>query len=165
MLKRSDIRRLAMQALYQFDMRGEGDRDAILDSLRNDSDDRESAEQAFQLAEGAWLLRGEADALSTELAPDWPTYRQPPIDRAILRLAFHEIKIGHAPAKVAINEAVDLAKTFCTENSPSFINGVLDKMAKRIKSEPGSETDGPEIAPPRSVAPDAWLADAMKTDD
>ena len=157
-----------MQALYQFDMRGEGDRDAILESLRHDCDDNVSAEQAFQLAEGAWLARAEADALATELAPDWPTYRQPPVDRAILRLAFHEIKIGHAPAKVAINEAVDLAKTFCTEHSPAFINGVLDKMAKRARLEPGdagSEMDGPVSAPPRPQPPDAWLADAMKTQE
>ena len=72
-----------------------------------------------------------------QLAPDWPTHRQPPLDRAILRLAHYEMTSGHAPIKVAINEAVELAKNYCAERSPPFINGVLDKMARCLEGERG----------------------------
>jgi transcription antitermination protein NusB len=71
------------------------------------------------------------------------------VDRNIIRLAIHEITSGQTPPKVAIDEAIELAKTFSTENSPSFVNGVLDAVLKEHetltgKSEapsPKSETD------------------------
>ena len=127
-----------------------------MQALCEDADDFSAGTEAFQLAESAWLMHEQADALATELAPDWPTYRQPPIDRAILRLAYFEITTSRAPVKVAINEAVELAKAFCAEHSPAFINGVLDKMARGDKSEPleGGPGDKP-------MSPEAWLADAM----
>ncbi len=153
--KRSDIRRLAMQALYQIDMRGESDLAAIREVVHEDVNDPGLAEEVFALATGAWKTRREADAKATQLAPDWPTHRQPPVDRAILRLAWFEMSTGHAPIKVAINEAVELAKDFCAENSPSFINGVLDKMAKDVKDVPVVE------APDKPASPKAWLEDAM----
>jgi len=148
-----------MQALYQIDVRGEADREAVRESVRGDTDDRAAADEAYALAEAAWHSRKEADEKATALAPDWPTYRQPPVDRAILRLAWHEMASGRTPVKVAINEAVELAKAFCTEQSPAFINGVLDKMAKDVKpteSQPVFEEEPP------AVSPEAWLADAMK---
>ena len=76
------------------------------------------------------------------------THRQPPVDRAILRLAHHEIVTGIVPAKIAINEAVDLAKTFGAENSPSFVNGVLDKMAKRMISHRSPGTGQQRLGSP-----------------
>ena len=131
MPNREDIRRLAMQVLYQIDLRGQVDRQAIV----ADGPDRQKVcEAAFDLAEGAWANRLEADRAAGQLAPDWPTHRQPPLDRAILRLAHFEMTSGHAPVKVAINEAVNLAKQFCAAESPPFINGVLDKMARGLES-------------------------------
>jgi N utilization substance protein B len=135
MTTRRDIRRLAMQILYQIDLRGEADLPAIVESLEEDDDafdDHETRADAIELAEAAWSNRGEADTQAAELAPDWPTHRQPPIDRAILRLAYHEMKSGRAPVKVAINEAVELAKEYAAQGSPAFINGVLDKIAKQF---------------------------------
>lgn len=134
MSKRREIRRLAMQLLYQIDLRGEEDLDAITESLSESLFSSKVSEPALRLATGAWRQRVKADVIVQVLAPDWPTHRQPPVDRAILRLAHHEIVTGIVPAKIAINEAVDLAKTFGAENSPSFVNGVLDKMAKRMIS-------------------------------
>ncbi len=149
-----------MQALYQIDMRGEGDLASIREAVHEDVSDPGLAEEVFALASAAWGSRQEADAKATALAPDWPTHRQPPVDRAILRLAYHEMISGHAPIKVAINEAVELAKSFCAENSPSFINGVLDKMAREIKPENHDGTTAEnDDAPPMS--PKAWLEDAM----
>ncbi|MEX2216941.1 MAG: transcription antitermination factor NusB [Phycisphaeraceae bacterium] len=158
MSKRTDIRRLAMQALYQLDLRGEQDRDAILDALCEDADDAALGTEAFKLAEAAWQLHDQTDALATQLAPDWPTYRQPPLDRAILRLSYYEITSERAPVKVAINEAVELAKAFCAEHSPAFINGVLDKMARGEKGDAFEEGEAEE----KPLSPEAWLADAVK---
>lgn len=163
MSKQRDIRRLAMQALYQIDVRGEADGEAVRATLREDFKAADSADDAYELAHAAWQTRGEADALATDLAPDWPTHRQPPVDRAILRLAYYEMASGRTPVKVAINEAIELAKQYCAEHSPSFINGVLDKMAKRMKAgEPENRRAGnPESPEALGAADDAWLADAL----
>lgn len=132
MPKSHDIRRLAMQVLYQLDLRGQEDAGAIRQGLEGGPDAAGVCAEAFELAMAAWENRAQADALMEQLAPQWPTHRQPPVDRAILRLAYHEIVTGRAPAKVVINEAVELAKQFSSEQAPAFINGVLDKAARRL---------------------------------
>lgn len=164
---RRDIRRLAMQVLYQFDLRGGGDAQAILEGLNDGPDAEEVRGPAFALASEAWATRLDADRLVRELAPAWPTHRQPPVDKAILRLAHHEMVSGRAPLRVVINEAVELAKTFSGEASPAFVNGVLDKLAKRLAAEgklaPAGEdasADASASAGP-SGAQDAWLDDAL----
>ena len=130
-----------------------------------DFDDPQIHEPAVDLALGAWASRQAADREVSELTPDWPTHRQPPVDRAILRLAHYEISSGHAPAKVAINEAVELAKQYAAENSPAFINGVLDKLAKKrgIAAEPPLPVDEAATKAPKAHR-DAWLADAIDSD-
>lgn len=159
MTKRRDIRRLAMQVLYQIDMSSETDRDAIYASVDDDFDSEAVRQAAVELALQAWGTKADADALVADLAPDWPTHRQPPVDRAILRLSYHEMVTGRTPVKVAINEAVELAKRFGSEDSPAFINGVLDKIAKKLNEE--GKIPDPQTAPP---AEDAWLADAVQSD-
>ncbi|MEM6553600.1 MAG: transcription antitermination factor NusB [Planctomycetota bacterium] len=110
---------------------------------------------AAELALAAWANRDTADAAFTSLAPDWPANRQPPVDRAILRLAHYEITTGRVADNIAINEAIELAKTFADEPSPPFINGLLDKIAKIAKAQPSSTAT--ETAP---ASADAWLHDA-----
>lgn len=121
-----------MQLLYQIDLGGLSDADTLLAGIDPEVGPLELRRQAVDLALAAWTRHHQADGLAVELAPDWPTHRQPPVDRAILRLAYYEMVSGHAPPKVAINEAIELAKVFCAENAPAFLNGVLDKMAKRL---------------------------------
>ena len=135
---RRDIRRLAMQLLYQLDMRGPEDTEAIHEGLEGGCDSPPICEQAFALALTAWAQHSQADAMATQLAPKWPTHRQPPVDRAILRLAYHEMAEARAPVKVVINEAVELAKHYAAEHSPAFINGVLDKVARRMNHNSSS---------------------------
>lgn len=137
-----DIRRLSLQALYQLDARGQHDADSVRAGIVENAGEQTaqalSADQraeAFDLALEAYRRRAEADAMVRDLAPEWPTSRQPAVDRAILRLALHEMASGVTPPKVAINEAVELAKTFSTERSPAFLNGVLDKAYKRLRAE------------------------------
>ncbi len=145
-----------MQLLYQIDVTGELDREIIMESIDAEHDPAADVrEQAADLALHAWVTHGTADEVVGDIAPDWPTHRQPPVDRAILRLAHHEMTSGRCPVKVAINEAVELAKQYCGENSPTFINGVLDKLAKRLNT-----AAQPAPAPP--VSEQAWLDDAVK---
>ncbi len=129
------IRRKALQALYQLDARGEADLETILESLLEEDFERKDANKAMDLALGAWRGRAMADAEVRTLAPEWPAHRQPAIDRAILRLAHFEMVEGRAHPKIAVNEAVRLAKDFSTERSPAFVNGVLDKVLKRVLAE------------------------------
>jgi N utilization substance protein B len=158
---RRDVRRLAMQVLYQMDVTGVRDRDAIIDGLDDDFDNPRVREEGTDLAINAWANHKAADVKIEELAPEWPTHRQPPVDRAILRLAFHEITSGHAPVKVAINEAIELAKNYASEQSPAFVNGVLDKLAKTV--DPGEISGGEAEQTAAEAGPadeKAWLDDA-----
>jgi len=141
---RRDVRRLAMQVLFQIDQRGEADSQQIRQGMAHGPDDQATQCEAFELAQAAWQDRLQADEIVTELAPQWPTHRQPPVDRALLRLAYHEIVAGRTPFKIAINEAVELAKKYGARNSPMFINGVLDKLAKKVIPEERRNPDGLE---------------------
>lgn len=161
MSKRRDTRRLAMQILYQFDVRGEADMDAVRQALDDEFDSLDVRDAAFDLAVKAWSTRQTCDELATELAPDWPTHRQPPVDRSIIRLAYYEIISGHAPLVVAINEAVQLAKDYAAEDAPKFVNAVLDKISKRIESQ--TETEDEKVM--EKPTEEAWLSDAIKKEE
>ena len=144
-----EIRRLAFQILYQLDARGgdtpagdagTAEAQAVLATLTED--DEEAAKftdgdrrKAFVLATEAYADRVAADAFMGEAAPGWPAHRQAAVDRAILRLAHHEIVSGKTPPKIAVNEAIELAKAYSTEKSPAFINGLLDKALKKALGE------------------------------
>lgn len=126
-------------------------------------------EAAATLAIEAWGLRDKADAICAELAPDWPPSRQPAVDRSILRLALYEIASGRTPMKVAINEAVELAKAYAGEESPMFINAVLDKAAARLPAPPAGDADAEPAAAGEAsfseaaaVDPNCWLDDALQ---
>ncbi len=135
MSKARDVRHNALQTLYQFDLGNDDAPEIVRESLEDSAGDDESHKLGFSLAQQAWEVRAAADSAVAELTPDWPTYRQPVIDRNILRLAYYELNHGETPPKVVINEAVELAKEFSTEKSPMFINGVLDKLYKAQRAE------------------------------
>lgn len=130
-----DIRRCAVQALYQFDAGNAESEEIVKSSLSDSPGDQETHTRGFELAKAAWEARLEADAAVAALSPDWPTHRQPVVDRSILRLAHFEMTSGKTPPKVAINEAVELAREFSTEKSPLFINGVLDRIYKSLNRQ------------------------------
>ena len=128
-----DIRRCALQAMYQFD--AGGDEANIRNSLEHSPGDEAAHQSGYDLAVLAWEARSDADATIAAMTPDWPTHRQPLIDRNLLRLAHYEMTRADTPPKVAINEAVELAKEFSTEKSPLFINGVLDRIYKTMQGQ------------------------------
>jgi transcription antitermination protein NusB len=136
-----DIRRCAVQALYQFDAGNADAHEVVRASLDDSPGDEETHDRGFELAMRTWEMKSDADAAVAALSPEWPTHRQPVVDRTILRLAYYEMVSGVTPPKVAINEAVDLAREFSTEKSPMFINGVLDKIYRSMKptAEPGTQ--------------------------
>ncbi len=89
---------------------------------------------ARELVTGVWQHRAELDALIQQHAPEWPVDQMAVVDRNVLRIAIYEFNVAHlTPLKVAINEAVELAKTFGSDSAPRFVNGVLGALA-------GSET-------------------------
>lgn len=123
------VRSLAFQLLFQLDASGGGDPAELAAQMEHGLAARE-VRRACDLAAAAFADRALADAATTELAPAWPANRQPAIDRAILRLAHHEITKDPAQGAIVINEAVNLAKEFGTEKSPGFVNALLDKILK-----------------------------------
>ena len=143
-----DIRQLALLALYQFDARSGEDSQSIHDSLgdvhtleeeglvfsdlKKDFTDAQR-QKAFNLARAAYEHREIADIELNELSVDWMVSRMPVVDRSILRMAHYEMTAMADPKpKATVNEAVRLAKVFSTKNSPGFVNGILDKVLKRV---------------------------------
>jgi transcription antitermination protein NusB len=89
-------------------------------------------EFANQLFEGAAHEAKELDELIVKHAENWKLERMAILDRAILRLAMHELRTSDTPPKVVINEAVELAKKFSSEESGAFVNGILDPFQKTL---------------------------------
>ena len=140
MHERSRARRQALQILYQSDITGE-DVDGILSSASYSVEDGEPDEFCRSLVTGVDAHREEIDTILGEVSEHWVVSRMPFVDRNILRLSTYEIFYGgDVPASVAINEAVELAKTYGGEDSSKFVNGVLGKIAGRhatqIEQEP-----------------------------
>jgi transcription antitermination protein NusB len=130
MLRKRKTRELAMQALFLWDNNGERDVDLarpIVDEGTSEADIRESA---LQMAGATWDARMAIDQQVERLAPQWPPRRQPAVDRNLIRMAVWELTNTDTPPKVVIDEAIELAKKFSTEQSPAFINGVLDAVLK-----------------------------------
>ena len=143
-------RRVALQVLYQLDNGLFADDEAshleaIQESLdlgdAKTSDDTIS--EGLKVAKATWDQRDAADAALAPLTPDWPLHRQPVIDRNLLRLAWYEMCQAGTPPKVVISEAVELAKEFSTDQSPSFINGVLDHLFQQLRNTPSAAPDAP----------------------
>lgn len=120
----------ALQALYEADM----SQHEALASLERICVDEEltEAQAAFarELVEGVLAQRSAIDDVIRQAAPQWPVSQLSAIDRNILRLAIREILMNNgAPIRAAINEAVELAKSFGSDNSAKFINGVLGSVS------------------------------------
>lgn len=139
-----EIRRCALQAMYQFDRGNDQSPELVRATLDQSPGDDRAHQQGFELALAAWEARQEADTVFAELTPDWPLHRQPVIDRNLLRLAYHEMTHIGTPGKVAINEAVELAREFSTDKSPLFINGVLDRVYRSLRDRAASEAASSE---------------------
>ncbi len=130
MLRKRKIREIAMQILFLWDMQEAADRDLAMRVAADHSDEPEVHRAALDMAAGAWEQRAAIDQRIERLAPQWPPRRQPGVDRNLIRLAVWEMTSTDTPPKVVIDEAIEMAKAFSTEQSPAFVNGVLDAVLK-----------------------------------
>ncbi len=129
---RRRARRIALQAIYEVDSAGH-EPEKILERLLEESAlDEENALFAQELVQGVIQNRVRIDDIIRRFAPAWPLEQMAPVDRNILRLAIFEIVLNNrVSVKVAINEAVELAKTFGSDNSAKFVNGVLGSVSNQ----------------------------------
>lgn len=129
-------RAFALQALYEIDLSSHSV-DGSVRWLREEQGlPAEALPFALQLINGVIEHRSEIDELIQELAPTWPVRHLASIDRNILRLALYEVKFeADVPPKAAINEAVELAKSFGSETTSKFVNGVMGTVMEREGSD------------------------------
>ncbi|MEX0787686.1 MAG: transcription antitermination factor NusB [Anaerolineales bacterium] len=130
---RRRARGLALQALYEIDSVGHPPEVVLSQVLESNETLRGPAEEFLRrLVLGTIGSAAAFDRLIAECAPEWPVDELAVVDRNILRLALWEFAVsGETPMKVAINEAVELAKRFGSDSAPRFVNGVLGALADR----------------------------------
>lgn len=135
--RRTKARECAFQLLYQWEITGEP-MGAVLEGFwRLRSGTPQVRAMAERLAVGAQARVGELDASIAEAATHWRLDRIAPVDRTILRLGAYELVAeAGTPAAVVLDEAVELAKRFGEEDSPAFVNGVLDAIRRRVRGGP-----------------------------
>lgn len=130
MKPRTRARSLALQVLYEVDLANHPPGDIYQLRLAETPLTEDLSEFARQIIFGVLPLTGTLDQIIARYAPEWPLDQIAAIDRNILRMALWEFAVYHdTPIKVAINEAVELAKQFGSDSAPRFINGVLGALA------------------------------------
>jgi N utilization substance protein B len=147
MANRHLARSVVLQTLFEWDTSNAPDTDAPAMLERNVEEfGGEDTDKAFmeQLLKGVLAKKADLDLVIEKAAPDWPLDKIAPVDRNILRIGLFELLFAdrtQVPAKVAINEAIELAKIFGGESSGRFINGVLGAVYKEM-GEPGKDETG-----------------------
>ncbi len=139
MSRRSRAREVVLQALYRFDLNPDrhiAEDEAFLTARLHGN--QELVDFAMSLLQGVLRNREELDAMLSQRAANWALGRMAATDRNVLRLGAFEILFTETPGRVAINEAVDLARRFGSAQSSQFVNGILDKFLQ------GKESGGPE---------------------
>ena len=130
MKSRTRARSLALQVLYEVDVANHPPADIYKLRLEENPLPDDVADFARQIIFGVLPLTNTLDHIIANYAPEWPLDQIAAIDRNILRMALWEFAVYHdTPLKVAINEAVELAKQFGSDSAPRFINGVLGALA------------------------------------
>ncbi len=130
---RRKARALALQALYEIDSAWHEVEEVVTLLLADERLSEENANFTRELVRGVIQNKEKIDENIHTFAPAWPIEQIPMVDRNILRLAIFEILFDNkVPVKVAINEAVELSKTFGSDNSSKFVNGVLGSVSTLV---------------------------------
>jgi transcription antitermination protein NusB len=133
MKPRTRARALALQVLYEVDITNHVPGEVFTARLEETPLADELSEFARQIIFGILPIANELDELIAKYAPEWPMDQIAAIDRNILRIALWEFAVFHeTPIKVAINEAVELAKQYGSDSAPRFVNGVLGSLAEHL---------------------------------
>ncbi len=141
---------IAFQTLYEYDFRGGKKSDLKVEDVtaRNLKQyDKVIDDTAFvaDLIKGVLKHQTKIDGIITPAAPEWPVEQIARVDKILLRLAIYELVIKKdVPPKVAINEAVELAKSFGGENSSKFVNGVLGTIYRESSQKPKPRPKKPQ---------------------
>ncbi len=152
---RASARALAMQCLTQLDVQG-GDFLFEMDGFIAEANvPGDSKTLAADLARCAWANHEACDQFIADTVKHWQLQRIALIDRAVLRLAIAELLYRtEVPVKVVLDQAIELAKKFSTAESPQFINGVLDAIAKKIQEPAAASAQTAEpVVEPAPAAP------------
>lgn len=138
---RRRARIIAIQALYELDLTDHPLDLVVQRRIAEKQLPSQGVPFAIHLVNGVTRYKKHLDGLIQQYAPEWPINQMAPIDRNILRMALFEFSIdGKTPVKVAINEAVELAKLFGSDSAPRFVNGVLGSLAGKELPVPSVET-------------------------
>ncbi|MEX1997329.1 MAG: transcription antitermination factor NusB [Candidatus Andersenbacteria bacterium] len=138
MANRHLSRSVALQSLFEWDFKGQrkGSLQTITRyNIAEFAPGMEDTDFIFDVVMGVHKHLADIDALIVESAPDWPLEQITNVDRNVLRIGIYELKFAHAddvPPKVAINESIELAKTFGGASSGKFVNGVLGTIYKKM---------------------------------
>ena len=148
MASRHLSRSVAMQSLYEWDFRGRKQEElptVVERNIKEFASGLEDTAFIFQLIDGVMKHLPELDQIIEKAAPQWPLEQIAIVDRNVLRLGLFELLFGNrdeVPPKVAINESIELAKSFGGDSSGKFVNGVLGTVYREI-GEPGKD-DAPK---------------------
>lgn len=132
MKPRTKARGVALQALFELDLTDHGIGTILEERFSITPLDGKLVDFAYAIVRGIMPIREQLDAYIAEQAPAWPIDQVSIIDRNLIRIALWEIAVhDETPVKVAINEAVELAKVYGSDSTPRFVNGVLGSLASR----------------------------------
>lgn len=132
---RRQSRELALQAIFQSDFSETWESSNLAFCLEHFGTSEGVLTYASELCEGVIANKDRIDEIITVASQRWSLSRMARVDRSIIRLATYEIALmPEVPPRVAINEAIEVAKRFGTDDSPQFINGVLDKIASNLET-------------------------------
>jgi N utilization substance protein B len=136
MAKRSRAREVALQLLFQRDLNADVDRAAVERFIRDRLRDPGLEPFCLGLYDGVVAHQAELDQLLATAAENWRVPRMPVVDRNVLRLGAYELRhTAETPHRVVLDEAIELARRYGSADSPSFVNGVLDRLVPREEPE------------------------------
>ncbi len=121
----------ALKALYELDSTQHEIGVVLTQRLADEPLNAEGEQFARTLVTGVWQHRVQLDEIIQQHAPEWPVDQMAVVDRNVLRIAIYEFSVAHlTPLKVAINEAIEIAKAYGSDSAPRFVNGVLGSLAE-----------------------------------
>ena len=147
MTKRRKAREVALQLLFERDRNTQPMSPPMAEAFAKDRlvGEVESATFALLLANGVSEHRAAIDALLTATVQNWRLHRMTPVDRNVLRMSAYELRFAAEllPTAVVIDEAIELARRYGTADSPAFVNGILDQIAKGKPESTSPKTSSP----------------------
>lgn len=137
--RRSRARETTLQMLYQYDLNADIPADTVREQVVERLEDEDLARFAWSLYAGVREHCAALDARIEAVAANWSLRRMAPTDRNVLRLGAYEMLNTSTPARVIIDEAIELARKFGSAQSPQFVNGILDRLIPPRREAAASE--------------------------